>query len=306
MKEKTSFDTLSINGIDDPAMRRLADCEFELIQIINGGKVWQDLNFLIPFKDKIKKLRVTGIVNGFLGLDMLNALTELDLDDYFPLPVVDFSTLSQLEICKMGWSSKMQGKNFFSIPRLEKISLARFKAENSEEIGLAKKLKCLELRHGTLGSLRGLEGCCMLEELRLIKVSGLTSLDGLDACKALKIIEIEASGRIENITACLERFSNLTCVLLEGDFALNSLAWVANNPGLTSLRADVVIPNIDWRTLFSAPKLEDLALKYKPGSLCTNEEIKNIATSCGKHIQWIELGGTRRAPWIEIHFKKNL
>ncbi len=305
MKEKTVINEISIGRKDESTMHRLERSEFDLLRIVNGGEIWQDISFLIPFKDKIKKLHVSGIVNGFFGLGELDALTELDLGDYSPSPVVDFSTLSKLGTCKMGWSSKMKGKNFFSIPALEKISLAGYKAENGVEIGLAKRLKCLELRHSRLDNLQGLEGCQLLEELRLIRVSGLTALDALQTCKALKIIEIDTGSRIENIAASLVHCSNLTQVFLAGDFTLGSLTWVTQNPGLTSLRTDALVSNIDWQILFAAPKLADLALKYEPGSLCTDEEIKNIAKSCGRHIQWIEHGGTRRSPWVEIHFKKN-
>ncbi|MFZ6732651.1 hypothetical protein ACO0LG_12070 [Undibacterium sp. Ji42W] len=302
METKNYLETLSISGTDENSVRRISEFKFDLLQLVNGGEIWHDLRFLIPFKNNIKKLRVSGIFNGFLGLEMLSELTQLDLEDYPPLPVVDLSSLIELRICKMGWSPKIFGERFFSIPVLEEISITRYRGVNCVEIGLAKKLRHLKLRHGKLESLNGIEGCSLLEEMRFIKVTGLTSLDGIAACKALRVIEIEKGSVIENIAESFFGCSNLTEVFLEGDFEIANLSWIEKNPNMTKFRADAVVLNIDWHKLFGAPKLDEIAFRHIPNALCSDDEIKDIAKSQGKKIQWIEHGGIRRLPWVEIHF----
>ncbi len=278
--------------------------DFDLLQLVNGGEVWLNLRFLAPYVHKISRLRVSGICDSFAGLDALTGLVHLDLDDYDPAPVFDFSPLKNLEFVRMGWSSKMMVSQFFSIPRLREISLLGFKAVNCEGIGAASKLRTLKLRHSTLESLEGLAGCESLEELRLIAVKKLPSLNGIEGCKALKVIEIEKGSILENVDESLQKCTALTEVLLVGKFEVATLQWIRTNPMIRRFRSDAVVLEIDWNVLFGAPELREIAFTHIPDVLPTDDEIKKIAHSQGKHLQWIEHGGTRRVPWIEFHFKE--
>jgi hypothetical protein len=169
---------------------------------------------------------------------------------------------------------------------------------------LAKKLRVLKLRHSKLESIEGIDACEMLEELRLIQVKGLSSLGEIGACRSLRVIEIEKGSKFVDIAESLTQCSKLTQVLLEGDFEIADLKWMRSNPNMIRFRTDAVVLDVDWNLLFGLAKLREIAIKHIPGTLQSDEEIKAIAGSHGRDIQWIEHGGTRRSPWVEIHFRE--
>lgn len=295
---------LSIDRPDEEAISRISQGDFDLLQLVNGGEIWHDLQFLVPHRRKIHGLRVSGIFDGFRGLNELTELVHLNLEDYSPNPVLDLSSLTKLQNCKMAWSPKIVGNAFFSIPALRDISLMKYRGRSCAEIGLAKGLRRLTLRHAKLESLNGIAGCELLEELRLIQVKGLSSLAGIEACKALHVLEIEKGSRLPDVAESLQQCSSLTEVLLDGDFEVTHLAWIQANPQMTRFRTDAAVLDINWDALFGAPRLSEIAFKYVPHTLLPDDEIKAIATSHSKHVQWVEHGGTKRSPWIEIHFRK--
>lgn len=295
--------TLSIDRPDEDAFFRVSNENFDLLQLVNGGEIWHDLEFLIPHRQKIRRLRVSGIFDGFHGLEQLTELTHLNLEDYSPSPVFDFSSLRKLQFCQMGWSPKFAGNTVFSLPELREVSLLKYRGTNCAEIGVAKRLRSLKLRRGRLESLDGIAGCESLEELRLMQVKGLTSLAGIETCKTIKVVEIEKGSALAGVAESLRQCSKLTEVLLEGDFEVADLAWIQTNPGMTRFRTDAIVRDVDWNTLFGAPDLFEIAFKYAPRNLPSDDEIKAIATSLGKHVKWLEHGGTQRSPWIEVHFK---
>lgn len=296
--------TLSVDRLDEDAKRHISDDTYDLLQLVNGGEIWNDLQFLIPYARKIRKLRISGIFNNFAGLDKLTELSHVNLEDCEPRPVLDLSPLSKLQSCKMGWSPRIIGSAFFSIPELQHVSLFKYAAQDCMEIGLADKLRSLILRHGSLGSLIGISGCEPLEELRLIKMKGLVLLEEIAKCRALRILEIEKGAAFIDISASLEKCSSLMEVLLDGDFEISCLSWLNANTKMTRFRSDAVVLDVDWTCIFEAPKLFEISFKHRPGMLQTDDEIKKIANHSGKQVQWIEHGGSRRAPWIEIHFNK--
>jgi hypothetical protein len=295
---------LSIDRLDPQAITAL-EGEFDFLQIVNGGEVWKDLYFLGPYAHKVKGLRVSGICDGFAGLNALTQLAQLDIDDYPPDPVVDFSPLVHLATVRMGWSSKMKAVPFFSLPCLQEVDLISFKAMDCNNIGLANRLLKLQLRHGSLESLDGLGGCTVLEELRLKSVRKLTSLHGIERCKELKVIEFVKGSVLQHIDESLSELSGLTEVLLEGKFDVPTLGWIRHNPLLARFRSDAPVLDIDWSALFGAPHLWEVAFVYQSGALPPDEEIKSMASMHGKTLHWIEHGGTRKVPWIELHFRRN-
>lgn len=294
---------LSIDRLDAQAITAL-EGEFNFLQLVNGGEIWQDLRFLSPYARKIWRLRVSGICDSFAGLEELTQLRHLDLDDYVPAPVFDFSRFVHLEFVRMGWSAKMMTAQLFSLPQLREISLLSFKAPNCDAIGLAGKLQKLKLRYSAVDSLDGLGACKALEELRLTSVKKLTSLNGIEACPALKLIEIEKGPELARVDESLQKCTALTEVLLGGKFEVATLAWIRANPMMRRFRSDAMVLDIDWNVLFGAHDLREVAFIHAPGVLPGDDEIKTLAGDHGKNVQWIEHGGTRRAPWIELHFKK--
>ena len=295
--------TLSVDRPDEDAVTRILQDDFDLLQLVNGGVVWHDLQFLSPCKQKIRRLRTSGIFDGFRGLETLTDLVHLNLEDYSPDPVFDFSPLAKLEFCKMGWSPKIVGKAFFSIPNLREVSLLKYKGHDCAEIGLAKKLRCLELRRGMLESLDGIAGCSSMEELRLFQVKGLSSLAGIEKCRSLKVIEVEKGSVLTNVAQSLRQCSALTEVLLDGGFELADLGWIKANSGMTRFRSDAIVLDVDWHALFGATKLLEISFRYAPHALQSDDEIKAIAATYGRHVQWIEHGGTKRSLWLEVHFR---
>lgn len=294
---------LSIDRLDAQASAAL-EGQFDFVQLTNGGEIWHDLRFLSPYAHKIARLRVSGICDSFAGLDALTQLLHLDLDDYVPAPVFDFSPFEKIEFVRMGWASKMKAVPFFSLPHLRDISLLGFKAPDCSNIGLAARLQKLKLRHGAVDCLEGLGGCKSLEELRLISVKKLSSLNGIEACPSLRIIDIAKGPELQNIDVSLDRCVGLTQVLLGGKFDVASLAWIRANPMMHSFRSDARVLDVDWHALFGARNLQEIAFIHRPGALDSDEAIKALASTYGKNLHWIEHGGTRAAPSVELHFKE--
>ncbi|HEY5994116.1 MAG TPA: hypothetical protein VIU46_05885 [Gallionellaceae bacterium] len=295
--------TLSIGRFDHDAVRQLSAGNYDLVQLVNNGLEWADLEFLSAYTHKIHRLRLGwGVYNSLAGLEKLTELTYLDLDDLPPDPVYDFSSFSNLQVCKMRWSPKLDQQSFFSLPNLNQVALMWCKTKDCTQIGFAHKLRTLELRFGVVSSLDGLSNCKSLEELRIIRVKGLTSLDEIAKLTHLKTLEIDKGSKFSEVARSLSQCSNLAEVLLEGDFEITDLEWIRKNARLTRFRSDATVQNVDWHAVFNAPALSEIAFAYTPGGLMNDGDIKTIAESCGKPVRWIEHGGTRRRPWVEIHF----
>lgn len=296
-------DIVSFGSAEDYVVHRGGIRRSDLLQLVNGGTMWQDLRLLVADRAEVTRLRVSGLIHAFKGLEQLCELVELDLEDYAPSPVRDFSPLQQLTVCKMGWYPKLDAAAFFSLPRLSEVSLLRYRAQDFSSIGLAKRLKVLRLRWGHVKSLRGIEGCSHLEELRLTHLRGLESLEGIESCNDLRVLELESRGPLRDVHLTLGRCRGLKEVLLEGTFELPDLGWIALNPALERFRSDVAVLNVDWQSAFSAPALHELAFRYQPNSLQDDSSILAAGECAGRRIAWLEHGGTKGAPWIEVHFR---
>jgi hypothetical protein len=303
MGTENSAGRLSISCLDDEARSVLSEGSFDQLNIVNGGEIWCDLQFLVPYKDRVRKLQTIAAFQSFRGLEQLSELVELSLSDQAPDPIYDFSALTKLQYCCLEWSRKMNGQAFFSLPELRHVSIYLYKSADFSEIGLSKSLRCLDLRYGRVDSLQGLAGCRALEELRLSYLRGLASLDGIEACRTLKTIEIDKGALSGDISGSLENLGSLEQVYLYSDkIELADLKWLTSNPGMAILRSSSVVRNIDWHVLFAAPKLYDVLIAHSPGSLPPDEAIKDIASQHGKIVAKIEHSGTRRSPWINIDF----
>ena len=295
--------TLSVDRPDAMAIDRIARGGFELLQLVNGGEEWSTLEFLAPHRQKVRRLRISGLFKRFTGLDQLTELAELDLGDAPPDPMRDFSALCKLESCKLAWTSKILAETFFALPRLSKLFLLRYRHTDCSQIGLAGQLKVLELTQPRLSSLGGLDGCTSLEALKMIQVRGLFSLDGIERCPSLRVLDIEQGSAFKDAAGSLQRCSSLEEVLLDGNFEISNLGWMRSNPRIAKFRTDAVVLDVDWHVLFGLPGLHEIAIRHVPGALRSDDDIKEIARSFGKQVQWIEHGGTRRAPWVEVHFR---
>jgi len=289
---------LSLEHPDADAFSRLSGNDFDAVQLLNGGEIWRDVRSLVQFKEKVRDLRVLAVVKGFRGLDELTELVCLNLEDSPPLPVVDLSRLQNLRDCKFGWSPRLVARSFFSLPNLERISIYRYVAPTCSEVGLAKRLREATFRHGTIGSLEGVQGCTDLEILRLVRVRELTSISPLSACKRLRILDIDEGPEIHGLPI-LGELPNLEEVLLSGRFELESIEWMRGLQDLQRFRSDALVRSIDWTIPFSLPKLTDFATRFVPGSSLSVADFKRLAGSSGRSVL-VEFGGTRRSPWVEL------
>ncbi|KAB2841039.1 MAG: hypothetical protein F9K47_12235 [Burkholderiales bacterium] len=163
-------------------------------------------------------------------------------------------------------------------------------------------MKALTLRHSKLLSLKGIETCSQLEELRLLRVKGLRSLDGVEHCTQLRILEIDRGSAPVGVADVLCRLEGLEEVYFEGDFVLEHLRWLVRNRQMRSFRSDAVVIDVDWTKVFESPLLREIAFRHQPGALQRDTDIAQIAASFGRPLKWVEHGGTSKRPWVELHF----
>jgi hypothetical protein len=93
---------------------------------------------------------------------------------------------------------------------------------------------------------------------------------------------------LENISESLRKCAALTQVLLVGKFEVASLQWIRFNPMMQRFRSDAVVLEIDWNDVFDASHLNEIAFAHTPDMLPSDDEIKAIARSHGRDLQWIE------------------
>ena len=260
------------------------------------------MKFLVPFKEHVKNLLASGVFNGFAGLDGLTELVCLNLGDYSPDPVFDLSSLGKLEICKMGWSKKISGEKFFSLPKLREVSLFNYKNDDLLEIGATKNLVKLSLRYGSVKQFIGLCNCDKLEVINIINVRNIESINGIECCRSLKTVDFCNLNVACDISAIFYNCSELINVSVGGSAFFNDLDWIKSNKKVAKIRSDSVVRKIDWEVIFGAPELNEIAFKFVPGNIKTDIEIRAISRANGKNLKWIEHGGTKKSPWIELHF----
>ena len=283
--------TLSIDRWDDTSERAVAAGGYELLQLISGTETWVDLRFLAPYSAVVRHLRVSWLLRSCKGLDLLTELCSLNLGDRPPTPIRSLASLKCLRSCKMGWAKRIDGRAFFALPELREVSLLGYSADDCSDIGLATNLNSLTLRHSRLRSLVGIASC-----------KDLQCLDGVERCARLRILDVQRGSPLAGVADTLSKLGGLEEVYLEGDFEVEHMRWLGQNPRMTSLRSDAVVTNIDWVNVFESPMLREVAFRYQPGVLQGNREILDAGTSLGRPLKWIERGGTRKRPWVELHF----
>lgn len=106
---------------------------------------WKTFEPLIPFKDKIKCLRISGGPDSSKGLDKLTGLEDLDLDD-FPKPAIDFRKLPKLKKLSVLWD-RTRRTSYLANPNLEYLKVDSFGDKDLSVLSELTKLTCLDIRN---------------------------------------------------------------------------------------------------------------------------------------------------------------
>lgn len=219
---------------------------------------WRTFEPLLPFRDKIKCLRVSGGPESSKGLDKLSGLEDLDLDD-FPKPAVDFRKLPKLRKLKVLWDRSRKTCNLAN-PNLEYLQVDTFGDKDLSVFSELSKLVSLDIRQGSLQSLSGIENLHSLRSLYLIRLRNFIDISGLEACGGLEVLDCRFLPKLSDVEA-VRMLARLKSLELDAENAsLSDLKFLGSMPDLERLMLTVQAGDIDWHLIANHPSLKSIAI----------------------------------------------
>jgi hypothetical protein len=176
---------------------------------------WQgdDLSFLGALDSSIEHLRVIAwTVEDASQISNLRNLRTLRLKGGIRKGI-DFSGLSKLEVCKMGWPDKAE--TIFDCTSLTELHISEFPGSKLDGLNKLWRLRTLILRDfKNLVELPDLKATVSLGSLELAAMKKLVSVDGLEHLLNLRRLELNQCKKLEDLSPVF-RLSQLEILVLE-------------------------------------------------------------------------------------------
>lgn len=208
----------------------------------------------------IKHLHVTGAE--FINLDAfytLNDLESLFLSEGATFPKrskLDFSHFKKLKKCTVTWSPNFTS-SLFECPDLEVLTIHKYKSDDLVAIGeRAKKLKYLELCHGSVKTLDGIELLQQLTDFRVSYLSKLEDVVALAQVPNLKHLELNSSKHVKDLYF-LNALTHLQELVLGECFTLSDLDFLQYLTELELFICGANIINQNFEMLAALKKLRE-------------------------------------------------
>jgi hypothetical protein len=279
-------------GWSEKAIAAIATETFDELSINSGD--WGNFEPLHPYAEKIRRLNVSSPVDTYRGLETLTNLIDLELHDT-PNPPLDLLQFKMLESCYLKWH-KRYPKQFFTLPNLKDITLAYYSEKNCEDLGQSKTLKKIDLRQGSVESLRGLEGLRGLTHLSLAYMRNLNDVSAIGNFRELEALHIEKCPRVLNVDFVSD-LPNLRKLFLDcGANGFVDLTWMTRLRKLVDVLVAIPVENVNWRIVFSLPMLQRVVINAHPGYEISDEEIRAMAKAQGRELADYARAGTRKHP----------
>lgn len=293
-------------GWSDEAAAEVAKGDFDILLIQTGQ--WSDFNFLEPYANNIARLSISSPVDTFRGVEKLMNLRELDLADA-PSPSLDLMVFQNLESCHLHWH-KGYSPRFFGLPKLSQVAISHYSARTCEDIAQAKQLSTLDLRQGSVQSLKGLETLPKLKQLSLAYMRNLSDVSAVAGLKGLEVLHIEKCPKVVDIDF-VRSLPNIRKLFLDcGSPGFADLEWMRKLVDLIDVLIAVPVQTIDWDVIFSLPELQRVVINTHPGYAISDEELFAQARAHGRQLDNYVRAGTRKHPafkfWMERKDPKSL
>jgi hypothetical protein len=236
---------------------------------------WPSYRCLVPYADRIKRIRVPFGPDNSDGFESLSALMSIESADVLK-PSVDFRKFPNLSYLEAIWDKKKP--DYFASPSVETLFLHQISGDDLSWIPEGNSLKRVELRAGRLVSLRGIE-----------RASGLTELvvDELKAC-----VDVEP----------VFGMTSLHSLRLDAPKAMiEEIELLAGMPDLYSAEVYGKVAYVDWAVIAACQKLKKFGVSLQQDNAGPDDEIKKILTSLGKSIkEFVRYKGKNAGFYIEF------
>lgn len=149
------------------------------------GYEWDNIIWLLAYKDRIKGLVIVGEQIDIYGIDQFENLEVLvfsETNEY----AIDFSVFSKLKECRITWSTKY--KNLDQCLLLEVLSIRKFKSTTKSRNQLSKLYNLKELKF-VQGNIKDLDFIAKLEKLEIFEGHYQTKLENIEALGSLKSLK---------------------------------------------------------------------------------------------------------------------
>jgi hypothetical protein len=211
-------------------IQQLGSEEFDRL-VLSVGE-FESIEFLRPFENKVKCLVVNSSVNTSLtGIENLNHLREFNCEAICLKPYPNFAAVKSLETCILTWDKKYDAKGYlhglFTLPVLSSLTLRYWTKPDCTEIVQLNQLRKLDLRQGSLTSLRGLEARAALTHLHLSHLKKLVDVSQVSELVNAVQLHIQNCPAISKLTDVLSGLGKLRTLHLENfGEPLKNFKWV--------------------------------------------------------------------------------
>lgn len=239
------------------------------------GVDWLDYTPLLPYSERLKRLRVPVGPESSKGLGQLSELRTLQMTDSLD-PAVDFRDLRYLESLEVLWDSK--NPQHFANPNIKELIIHGVGGKDLSWLPKDSRLEKLELKGGGLKSLDGIERAAQLEILHA---------HGLRQC--LNVGPVMSLGNLRRID------------LQTPKATMPDLSWLPRAAGIEIVSIEARVLRVDWEMIVQCRKLYRLAV-FSDGAPPESElDFRRAIESTGRELLRFErVGGKTPGFLVEM------
>lgn len=279
-------------GWSEEAENAVSKGDFDRLVVSNGQ--WTDFSFLEKYADRLTRLNIGSSVDSFRGVEKLTNLRELRLADA-PSPPLDLTVFKQLESCELYWH-KRYSPEFFALPKLADIMLSHYTAKDCGDVAQARNLVRLDLRQGSVQSLKGIESLSYLRHLSLAYMRNLQDISAAAPLRQLEVLHIEKCPKVVDVDFIRDLPSLRTLFIDCGSPGFADLKWMSKLGALVDVLIAVPVQSVDWNIIFALPNLQRVVVNTHSGYQLADEELFACAKSHGRVLDNYIRAGTKKHP----------
>jgi len=273
-----------VDSWNEEAKKRL-DSEFGALSILNYDGSFGDFSCLIPYKDRIKKLKVSSLLPKGHVIQKLDGLQYLAVTE--DKPSLDFSKFKYLEGLAVEWDKKYSIESLYDL-NLSFLSIRGWPSIDCSGIGNIKTIQVLGLEGGAFRSADGLDRLINLKSVGFGPCRYLSDIDCLLRCENLEEIELTSIPLINDVSILgdIKKLKKIEIDKIGKNCVIPDICCFYGLTVIEAINITNVVSSVDWNIIFGLKFLKNIGLVYIGGVDNDFPALRKIATDKGRVISW--------------------